>query len=299
MDSVRPCSTYHFGGFTLDLARRSFSLDSDDLPLAPKEFLALSLLVQSAGQAVSREILIAAVWPDTAVSDNSLARTISSLRRHLGTDAIEVVPKFGYRFTLPVTLSEATPSPAVAPSEPVTSTATPPPISLWHRPAARFGVAAAILLLMAGLSAARLITPNHAAAATPPLTWTDPQTNLTWAGKDNGADVTLQQAVDYCHNLTLSGYRDWRLPTIDETQTLYDTSVSIPGTWGPNRPVYWHVKGNLHLTGGETAGNLTWLTDLTPAGEEQSYDFSYGRRNYDPTTFRADHRALCVRDHGR
>jgi len=279
MSNLGLTSAYSFGGFTLDSACRTLSRDGQDIPLAPKEFQTLSLLVKSAGQAVPRETLIAAVWPDTAVSDNSLARAISSLRHHLGADAIEVVSKFGYRFAIPVTLAEA----------PTTRTFTPRPVSLWQKSANRFWGAAAVALLVAGLLATRLITPKPATAAAPPLTWTDPQTNLIWAGKDNGTDVNREQAIEFCRNLTLDSRRDWRLPTIDELQTLNDPGTSIPGIWGPVRPVYWHVKGNLRLTGGESA------SDLNGEGSEQSYDFSFGRRNYDPTTFNGDHRALCVR----
>jgi hypothetical protein len=169
---------------------------------------------------------------------------------------------------------------------------------IWWTTGAKILGGAAVLLVVAGLSAGRFMSSRSLASATPAV-WTDTQTNLMWAGRDNGGDVTRQEAMDYCRDLTLAGHHDWRLPTIDELQTLYDTGVSIGGTWGPARSVYWHVKGNLHLSGGETAGNLTWLTDQTPAGEEQSYDFSFGRRNYDPVSFRADHRALCTREAGR
>ena len=283
-----------FGSFELDTGRRALCLHGEDIRLTPKEYLTLTTLVRQAGKAVSKETLLAEVWPEMSVGDTSLARCISCLRKHLGAEAIEVVPKFGYRFTLPVTLAEVPRAFASTPVEPQAQTATSPRASFWRRPGARVASAATVVLLVAVLSAARFIAPKHAAEASP-ITWTDPQTNLTWAGKDNGANVTRQQAIDYCRNLTLAGYRDWRLPTIDEVQTLYDTSVSKPGIWGVNRVVYWHVKGNLHITGGETADNLTWLTDLTPAGMEQSYDFSYGRRNYDDVSFSADHRALCVR----
>jgi len=126
-------------------------------------------------------------------------------------------------------------------------------------------------------------------------TWTDPQTRLEWARTDNGRDVTRVQAIAYCHALDLNGKNDWRLPTIEELQTLHDPAVAIAGVWGANRKVYWHVKGGIHVTGGETASDVTFPTDLTPAGEEQSYDYSYERRNYDPDGFYSDHRALCVR----
>jgi Protein of unknown function (DUF1566) len=47
-------------------------------------------------------------------------------------------------------------------------------------------------------------------------TWTDPDTGLMWAKKDNGADVNWNQASNYCTKLQLAGYSDWRLPTIEE-----------------------------------------------------------------------------------
>jgi len=275
--------------------RRTLSVNGEFIPLSPKEFLTLWLLVEAAGHAVSRDKLMATLWPDAVVGDTSLARNISALRRHLGPDSIKVVPKFGYRFTLPLTPlgTEATAplSAAPFPEAPVAllpnSRPTPRSVhlNLW--------TTAATLLLIALFFGIRLFSARLQPKG--PLTWTDPQTRLMWMTTDNGHDVTRQQAIDFCTRLDYAGYHDWQLPQIDELQTLYDTSVSISGIWGPTRPVYWHVKGNLHLTGGAAASNLTWLTEQTPAGLEQSYDFSFGRRNYDPTNFNADHRALCMR----
>jgi len=283
-----------FGNFELDTARRALLQHDTEIHLTPKEYLTLVSLVTQAGNAVSRETLLAKGWPETTVGDSSLARCISSLRKHLGADAIEAVPKFGYRFSLHVTASETPVPVAVLPRGPEADlpVVTTAQVSFW-RTAAAARVAGAVTVFLLALGAAPMIRPRLASAT--PLTWMDPQTDLMWASRDNGADITRQHAIDYCHNLNLAGYRDWRLPSIDELQTLYDTGISTPGVWGPTRAVYWHVKGNLHLTGGETADNLTWLTEMTPAGMEQSFDFSYGRRNYDDVSFAADHRALCVR----
>src|SRR5580698_7912018 len=106
MSELHGPAIYQFGGYTLDLQRRALSRDGLDLALAPKEFQTLVLLVEVAGQAVHRDTLVSRIWPDTVVGDTSLARNISSLRRHLGAEAIAVVPKYGYRFSLLVTVLE-------------------------------------------------------------------------------------------------------------------------------------------------------------------------------------------------
>ena len=70
--------------------------------LEPKAMEVLVCLAQNGGSVVSKEKLIAEVWPDTFVGDDVLVRCISELRRALEDDAkaplvIETIPKRGYR----------------------------------------------------------------------------------------------------------------------------------------------------------------------------------------------------------
>jgi DNA-binding winged helix-turn-helix (wHTH) protein len=295
--------TYEFGDFAFDLGRRLLLRDEEEVPLTPKEFQTLLLLVEAKGLAVERERLIAGVWPDTAVGDTSLARNISTLRRRVGADAIEVVPKFGYRFAWQVRVrDESRPEPQVpgwqvaeeAPKE-LSMPAVSKPVAKSFFSWRWVGILAATILLavsMGRLHWLRTVTADARGDDGP--TWTDAQTHLEWMRRDNGIDVTRDEALEYCRTLVIDGRRDWRLPTIEELQTLHDPATSVAGFWA-QRAVYWHVKGGIQPTGGETASDLTVLTDLTPPGEEESYDFSFGRRNFDPVDFRADHRALCVR----
>ena len=94
--------SFQFGDFTLDPAARCLFRGCQPIPMTPKEFRTLLVLIEAAGSAVEKETLIREVWPDTYVGDGSLARNISVLRKHLGEDSIQTVPKYGYRFSYQV-----------------------------------------------------------------------------------------------------------------------------------------------------------------------------------------------------
>ena len=51
-------------------------------------------------------------------------------------------------------------------------------------------------------------------------TWIDPTTGLMWARRDSGANTTFSQARAFCQNLTAGGFSDWRVPGIDELESL-------------------------------------------------------------------------------
>ena len=98
---------YAFGPFRLDATERVFARHETRIPLAPKAFDTLLLLVQHHGHVLSKEELIRSLWPGSFVEENNLTQQISQLRRALGEggDAspyIETVPKVGYRFAAEV-----------------------------------------------------------------------------------------------------------------------------------------------------------------------------------------------------
>ena len=72
------------------------------VPLPPKAFDALLLLVQNAERLVRKEELVHTLWPDTYVAEANLTNTIVVLRKIFSHDAIQTVSKFGYRFALQV-----------------------------------------------------------------------------------------------------------------------------------------------------------------------------------------------------
>ncbi len=101
--------SYEFGGFRLDVGERKLER-IDGAPngsLPEKAFQTLAYLVRNSGTLLTKEELISAVWPDTAVEENNLNKAIHAIRHWLGEEAgdqryIETVPKHGYRFVADV-----------------------------------------------------------------------------------------------------------------------------------------------------------------------------------------------------
>ena len=128
--------------------------------------------------------------------------------------------------------------------------------------------------------------------------WVDPSTGLMWAGKDNfGRDLSWRQATEYCRDLRLAGYVDWRLPEIHELQGIHDPTAKAPGLAGPynSAPLPSHVKGDLFLTGSSWSANRRLDDRGRPSGFALGFDFVNGRRYDGELWFHTGLRALCVR----
>src|SRR5262245_48853218 len=98
---------YEFGPFRLDPSERRLLREGEQVPLSPKVFDLLLVLVRRHGAILEKEELLSAVWPDTIVEENNLSVNISALRKALGEVSnehtyIETLPRRGYRFIAPV-----------------------------------------------------------------------------------------------------------------------------------------------------------------------------------------------------
>jgi DNA-binding winged helix-turn-helix (wHTH) protein len=87
-----------FDQFELDPERRRLTRSGEPIAVSLRHLDVLLLLVARAGHIVAKDDLVRAGWKDVAVSDNSLEQAISSLRRIVGRQCIETVPRRGYRF---------------------------------------------------------------------------------------------------------------------------------------------------------------------------------------------------------
>lgn len=124
---------YRFGPFRLTVRDRMLERDSQRIPLTPKVVDTLFVLVENAPRLVTKEELMAAVWPGVNVVESGLTRNISALRKALEEEGsgevsqyLETIPRRGYRFLAAVTPEyEPEAPPAEAAPEPVIASPAP------------------------------------------------------------------------------------------------------------------------------------------------------------------------------
>jgi hypothetical protein len=112
--------------------------------------------------------------------------------------------------------------------------------------------------------------------------WKDPPSSKVWASSDNGSGVSWSQAGYCCRALTLGGFHDWRLPSIDELQQLVSTSANASG---------YRIVAPIRLTG--------WQWSSSPGVERReawAIDFGDGGRASVVMGDSELNRALCVRE---
>jgi len=115
----------------------------------------------------------------------------------------------------------------------------------------------------------------------------DRHTRLMWAAKDNGSDINWANAKSYCENYRGGGYTDWRMPTPDELEGLYDAGKSQQLECKDTS----HVATDLiHLT-----SNSQWASE-TDGSNGAYFLFNIGSWHWYPLSHgKIDFRVLPVR----
>src|SRR5208282_3842379 len=100
-----------FGPFRLDVAAGILFRGTDPVALGQRAVALLQILVEGAGNPISKDRLIEGAWPGLAIEESNLAVQISALRRVFadeprGDSWIETLPRRGYRYVGPVAVKE-------------------------------------------------------------------------------------------------------------------------------------------------------------------------------------------------
>ena len=165
---------YVFGPYHLDVERLLLVYEGDPVALGPKVVETLLALVEHPGEVLAKPMLLDRIWPEGFVEEANLAQNIyvlrKTLRAHWDIDAIETVPRRGYRFAAPVrrmaraALAEApvveNPQPATAPL--AVRSSKPVPAWVSRRLAALVSAAA---LIAASLILVASVLGHHDAPA--------------------------------------------------------------------------------------------------------------------------------------
>jgi DNA-binding winged helix-turn-helix (wHTH) protein/TolB-like protein/Tfp pilus assembly protein PilF len=98
---------YAFGPFSIDAEKRVLTREGELVPLAPKAFDTLLVLVEHHGEVLQKDDLMDMLWPDSEVEEGNLPMQISALRKALGESPNErkyivTIPGRGYRFAAEV-----------------------------------------------------------------------------------------------------------------------------------------------------------------------------------------------------
>src|SRR5262245_49295034 len=104
---TRTKGIYEFGRFQLNGPEGILLKEGRPVPLTPKGFDLLILVVENRGHLVPKEEIMSRLWPENFVEETNINRNISTLRRALSDSPnepayIETVPKRGFRFVAPV-----------------------------------------------------------------------------------------------------------------------------------------------------------------------------------------------------
>jgi len=217
MSSPVAPTRYAIGVYELDTQQKIVLRDGVRVSLTPKAVDLLIVLAARAGEVVSKADLMEAVWPDAFVDESTLSKLVFNIRKELGDEVIETIPKRGYRL---VGVGQA-PSP-VAP-------VVPPPRD--RRGRLSYTVAAIILIALGAWLLLRRNTPKNNDLMVMPFPAADNiTTRLTALGittKRSGAQLVLNGTVERTNDTIRVSYR---ITSADDGTQLGAASLTAPAS---------------------------------------------------------------------
>lgn len=275
--------SYEFGPFHLDGARRSLLRADEVLPLSPKAFEMLVLLVEHQGQVLEKDQLLEWLWPDSVVEEANLTVTISALRKALGETAqqpryITTVAGRGYKFVGEVKAiaeDEQTQSSESVPTTATTSPDSPAKRLFQFARSHRLAIAEALIVCLAvlGWFVFSRQTP-------PPARRTVPLTSLPGL-KQEPAFAPDGKQIAFVWNGEQEDNQDIYLRQINAEGLLRLTTHPAPDTnpvWSPDGRYLAFLRayagGNAIYTIPALGGPERKLTDVRPSAFFQNLDWS-------------------------
>ena len=196
---------FQVGEWTAQPTLNRLTRAGQEVRVEPKVMQVLETLAETPGDVVTRETLVARVWPGVFVSDDVLHRAIRELRRIFGDDStnptyIETIRKRGYRLIAPVQRTPAHAAPAINPTTP----SNRPPVLMAAASIAFAAVLGAVVYALASRpadTAASADSVRFVAMTSAAVNETDPAlspdgTRLAFAMRPDPADTRESAPAD-------------------------------------------------------------------------------------------------------
>jgi Tol biopolymer transport system component/DNA-binding winged helix-turn-helix (wHTH) protein len=287
--SEHPTQSYAFDSFLVDAAKSVLLRDGRLVPLTPKAFEILLVLVRNPGRVLKKEELLELVWPNVFVEENNLPRNISALRKALVEGPTEhkyivTVPGQGYRFVADVREME---TPDAGLSRPLLESVTPasaqadqtanadqgtvasPPPSVRSR---RIGLVAGSVVLAVGLAGVAYFVLRQWSHSTQP----SPQRKLWQLTFEPGLESEPALSPDgslVAFSSDQSGNFDIWVHSVGEGKPLQVTS-SPAHDWQPD----WSPDGLSLVFRSEREGGGLFVVPALGGSERKLCGFGYRPR---------------------
>jgi Tol biopolymer transport system component/DNA-binding winged helix-turn-helix (wHTH) protein len=288
---------HRFGRFVADPTLGRLYDSGTEVPLTPKCFKVLTVLLELHGQCVDKEELFRQVWPDTFVEQNNLARNVSMIRKALHErdpeqEYIVTVPGRGYRFVAPVTtvcrgelaaksgessgptdsgqVQFAAPANGVTAAQPLRRLGEMPPRAMALRPGLTHALAAAVVAL---LSATTWMLARSSDRAFDPGAPERKLWQLTSIGRLEGEPAWSPDGRRVAYTSDRGGNFDIWIQPISEGSAIQVTS-SAARDWQPS----WSPDGHHVAFRSERDGGGIFVVPAQGGPERRLSTFGYEPR---------------------